>query len=117
MGFIRSSTCSLGACVEAEVSGERARIRGSKHPGITLEVSREAWEDFLASLKVWDENTHIALGWDGDRNGIIAGRFEEGQPDEVQVHLVGESRHALRFTPDEWQTFIEGVKNGEFDLA
>lgn len=35
--------------------------------------------------------------------------------------LLRDSKHqdgpVLRFTPDEWNAFVAGVKNGEFDLS
>jgi hypothetical protein len=53
--------------------------------------------------------------------------FSNGQGSCVEVRAsaagvaVRDTKHregpSLGFTPDEWQAFVQGVKQGEFDLA
>lgn len=39
------------------------------------------------------------------------------EPGEILVRNSNIPGEQIWFTPDEWEAFVAGVKNGEFDLA
>jgi hypothetical protein len=43
--------CDGGACVEVAVQDEVVMMRSSAHPGTTLQISRDEWQQFLAGAK------------------------------------------------------------------
>ncbi|MFI6594936.1 DUF397 domain-containing protein [Nonomuraea sp. NPDC050536] len=107
----RKSSVSGGAgeCVEAGLCPheDEVWVRDSKHPdGPVLRFSVADWRAFLDAVKTGNVATYsgavqVATGRDG--GWVVCHRDE---PDT-----------ALAFTPREVKAFVEGVEDGEFDLA
>jgi hypothetical protein len=64
----------------------------------------------------WRKSSFSANG--GNCVEVAAVASTEGNPRAIVLRDSKDPRGpALRFTPDVWQAFATGVKNGEFDLA
>lgn len=65
-------------------------------------------------MKLWrksslcDSNACVEVAW------ILGG--DSSSVSEVAVRSSRNIFHTLSFTVEEWETFVEGVKAGEFDL-
>ena len=91
--WTRSSYCDSSQCVEVRW-----------HTASATDVS-------CVEVGVWVKSTHSGPH---DDNCVEVAGAESGEI------LVRDSKDregpVLRFTPDEWVAFIDGVKNGEFNL-
>lgn len=94
----RRARCDFGQCVEvATVSGAVA-IRDSKNPdGPVLTYTAPAWQSLLAAVKAGTGHERVS-----DMPG-------------GEVCLTDARLAHLHFTAAEWDAFVAGVRNGEFD--
>ncbi len=103
MGLIwkRSSRCSSNGCVEVAQEGGRALVRDSKNLGLEpLSFQRSEWMNtVLAPVMLGRLPSFVVVH---DEWHVWSGHTVDGDP------------QVLRFTPEEWDAFGEGVKAGEF---
>jgi hypothetical protein len=104
-----------GQCVEVAAVGDGlVRIRDSKDPdGPQIVVSVSCWRRSLPRLAASAGVTDVA-GVAGAVDCLVAAR------DRGWVLLRHARRSAslvLRFTPGEWEVFLRGARDGDFDLT
>lgn len=106
--FLRSSfSGSEGTCVEVAHHADAVLIRDSKFAGPSesepiLAVSPALWPSFL----------DLVLGGSGGRIGdqLSVNVFTDGS-----ASLGNPANVTLEYTAAEWDAFVKGVANGEFD--
>ena len=79
-----------------EILDDKKHIRG------TLDLSNAVWQRAAGSAELAGPHLEIAFVQDG----YVAMRSSE-HPEESQT---------LIFTPSEWEAFVLGAKDGEFDV-
>jgi len=96
----RSRRCEAGACVEVSGDQDKVLIRDSKDPdGPVLTFTAGFWEWLLERLAAGETVSTIVpenggMRWWNQIDGWVY----------------------LDFTGEEWDTFVTGVRDGEFDL-
>ncbi|QVI23391.1 DUF397 domain-containing protein [Nocardia tengchongensis] len=106
--FFRSSfSGSEGTCVEVAHHADAAFIRDSKYSGLArtepmLAVGPKLWPAFLDL---------VSSGVSGDIGDQLSVKvFPDGS-----ATLAGAEGITLEYTAAEWEAFVKGVANGEFD--
>jgi hypothetical protein len=121
--FRKSSFCANRECVEVAGSqGEVVLMRDSKdQSGALLEFSLGAWDAFIRGIKAGEFDKKGILmepEWKKSSYSFANGNCIEIQQVADSVWM-RDSKHPagplLRFTLSEWDAFISGVRNGEFD--
>lgn len=78
-----------------------------------LSVSGAAGRDELAGV-AWRTSTRSS---NGGGNCVEAGPLADGSGRVAVRHSHHPDAAVIVYTPQEWQAFIAGVKDGEFDFA
>jgi len=110
---MQSSSSYNGSCVQIGHEGGEVLIQDSKNPGPHLHIPAFYWPSILAAfrddvfpvtgpLHVTRRHCHVSVG-------------KENWPVNYLFQVDGDST-VLTYTPPEWDAFIAGVRNGEFDL-
>lgn len=102
VGWLRSSFCGTGACVEVRRDGDTVLVRDSK---LGDESPVQRWRYWL-----WDELLD-AVKENADHVGVQ----QLGLLGRVVLGMEHESHAPLKFSAGEWFAFRKGVKDGEFD--
>jgi hypothetical protein len=122
-GWFKSSlSFANGNCVEVSL-GEEIGVRNSREAaGAVLRFTPGEWDAFIGGVKNGEFNrfgqASVSGGWVKSSESIGNGQCVEvalGAEISVRNSRHSEDGPVLRFTPDEWDAFIGGVKNGEFD--
>ena len=107
------SACSSGGCVEVGHDGDRVLVRDSKQsPDLApISVLPGQWLDFVVVAANWDRESTVY-------GGGLRLMNTQGVATDLPVCIADESkmRH-LHFTWKEWDTFVEGVKAGLFEVG
>lgn len=104
VNWARSSFCSTNGCVEVAWVGDVIRVRDgkSRDESPTIDYTPDQWVLFLARI-VEEGMAHEAFL-----------RLDDGGVD--LVHSKPEGSTVLVFDREEWDSFVEGVEKGQFDL-
>lgn len=101
-GWRKSRRCETSDCVELDTQGGDVLMRDSKNPdGVVLKFSEKEWLAFCVSAR--DGRT--------GQTAVDVLRLDVG----VGVARADDSDRRLTFTTEEWDTFVDGVVDGEFD--
>ncbi|MFL6115786.1 MAG: DUF397 domain-containing protein [Catenulispora sp.] len=94
----RSLACHQGSCVEVAKAGSIVLVQDSKNPGVYQAWSQREWGELLRCIKV---------GWRPEGVSDLVGGCVE----------FGLDRHDVKLTFDvgEWDAFVKGVNNEEFE--
>jgi hypothetical protein len=102
-GWRRSSRCDSAACVEVRFVGGRVEVRDSKQPdGPVLAYSLDEWQYLVDVVK---------------RDGWWLPAFlrvDDGRVDLVLPRVGGTA--VLTVDRGDWDAFLAGVVDGEFDV-
>jgi hypothetical protein len=108
-GWVRSSRCIQGDCVEVRYVGGVVEVRDSKQPGgPVLRYGIDEWRYVVDAAKL-DATRDPNAGW-------VPGAFlrlDDGQVDLVQSTTAGTA--VLTVDRGDWDAFLMGVCDGEFD--
>lgn len=114
--YWKKSTRSNGTggsnCVQVRSDDERVLVRDTKlgESSPVISMSRKDWSDFITEIK---QGITCPIG--GTVQVWMSGPAWE-IVDMAHVVDITDSDLRLSFTQDEWTAFLEGVKDGEFDL-
>lgn len=103
LGWVRSSFCTLGDCVEIRISEDSVLIRDSKtfaRLPVSLCLSLDDWNGWTASLL--------------DHAAVTRGTFDIHQVRSASGVTLHQGAHSLSFSHAEWMAFRAGVRAGEF---
>ena len=102
-GWRKSRRCETAACVEMDVRGSVVLMRDSKDPdGTVLEFTLEEWDTFCADVRgAWDVKSVVDVLHFGDGS--------------VRVARTDALARSLTFSHEEWDVFMTGMVDGEFD--
>lgn len=96
--WARSSRCDAGACVLVAYHDGTIRVRSSRDPNHPpLVYDRDEWQVLVAALSV-DPDSHPDLSRSGGDWMWVKGGVTQ------------------RFTAAEIEAFVDGVRDGEFDV-
>lgn len=104
VGWVRSSFCASGGCVEVARDGDQVLVRDSRlGDGSPVQRwSRELWDGLLHAIQYNVYSPGIV-----DPGGVLG---------RVVLGLESEGHEPLKFSAGEWFAFRKGVKDGEFDF-
>jgi hypothetical protein len=126
-GFRTSSHSEPQHCVDVSPAGNNAvAVRDSKQKRLpepertTHFYSEVAWWELINLIKAGRFDAHVMLAERRDKKTVVAGEIGLGvEHDDMFVlscECTGCGCPPLRYTENEWQTFIRGVKADEFDI-
>ena len=102
-----------GNCVEVKSSDDQVLIRDTKLGDASpiLAVSVEHWKLFIDEIKRRGKIGPHGLSYRGSTLDTLI------DDSGVELVLWTPEDKSLDFTPAEWGAFVEGARDGEFDLA
>lgn len=116
--YVRASSCGAGSCVEVSYS--------SCGNGDCVEVARDGDQVLVRDSKLGDDSPVLRYSlsrWVSFLAAIVGGElphsaFEQpdGSVDLARGFASAGDMVRLGFTREEWDAFVEGVEKGEFDL-
>ncbi len=105
--FTSSRSNNGNQCVEVRFDGDAVLIRDSKYR--RNPANRPAEEPIITvTASLWTSFIHL-LGSGRSHNELIAHTYADGSATLRHGDI------ALSYTPEEWDAFIAGARDGEFD--
>jgi hypothetical protein len=112
----KSSYSTCGSCVEVKASDDQVMIRDTKlrdaSPVIT--ITREHWNLFIDEIKRRGKVGSTGLT-DMTTRSILDTLIVDDGTEMLLWSSVGDV--SLHFTEAEWDAFVDGARDGEFDLV
>ncbi len=111
------SACGSGSCVEVSHLGDRVLVRDSKlgEESPVIEFTPAGWRSFSVVAEEWNrEETVLVSGGRLMNTRLIGSDLPVCLAAEPDV-IAGWPRH-LHFSWEEWDSFVEGVRAGKFEV-